>query len=154
MLPQEHALLSLFVALLYSSFAFSSSKESLLSRMKEKIVSTRFVVFIITGMSAGVLIDVDHLLWGLALNPSLTLQLVFTFNISGLYAEFLTSSGYFHSYMVNYLNLLILIHGLWIFLISIISFVLLPRTRLGYCRNMIVLVLLAHYISDFTWFFR
>ena len=76
MLPQHHFGASLLVAISYIS---------ILALICDKVVSWSIaIVSIGSATIAGVLIDIDHLMWALILNPKLTIKYMLSLNFKGL----------------------------------------------------------------------
>jgi len=140
MLPQYHLTASFAASVVYISgrmFIF------------DKVISlSGALVAILAASITGVLIDADHLIWTFFLSPKLTCKYVFTLNFMGLYRDLVSPDGYFHRRVdtcnLRIPNIFFIVHSLWIAIIGVIVYILLPDDY----ALLFVIVLFLHFVLD------
>jgi hypothetical protein len=136
-LPKHHALCSFVVSIIFVALTGGFSK---------------WPIAIFLGLTSGVLVDIDHLVWVLVLEPQLLVQAIGSLKISALYKQFVDPCGILYQRLVSlnrrHANIVFAIHGFWIIVASMLSPVILSFTDLTEYVYLVWLVLFVHFISD------
>ena len=145
MLPYQHAGASLAVSIVYVS------GHALILGKMQSIMENVSIILIATLLD--VVIDIDHVLWSLALNPKLALKYILRMNYLGLYRQLISPSGYFYQRIIaldkRYSKIFFVLHGIWNCLVGFLIYLLLHDVApFSSFIPLFWTVLAVHYISD------